>query len=222
MVSRAPENPLVTGAERLGLPLGEPALRAFGIYTRELMEWSARFNLTGHRSRRAIEIYHYLDSLSLFQTGCLRPGQDLLDVGSGAGFPALPLKILEPSLRVTLLDASRKKGIFLRHLLRTLGMQDVVVVTARVEDYAHARAAAYDLVLSRAVANVEKLCGWSAPLLRKGGLFLLQKSRAAAEELSRIVPALGVAGLRVREVLPLKVPFLARPRSVIIIEKTGC
>jgi 16S rRNA (guanine527-N7)-methyltransferase len=219
-VSSATEQVLVTGAERLGLTLSATALRAFEIYTRELMEWSARLNLTGHRGRREIEIYHYLDSLSLFQTGHLTPGREILDVGSGAGFPGLPLRIVEPSLGVTLIEASRKKAVFLRHLLRSLGIEDVAVVTGRAEDRAREHGAAYDIVLSRAVAGMEKVCTWSAPLLREGGLFLFQKSRGVAEELRSTGAALAEAGLSVREVLSLEVPYLERSRSVVIIEKT--
>ncbi len=211
---------MLAGAARLGLSLGEPARSAFEVYTRELMEWSARVNLTAHRGRREIEIYHYLDSLSLFQTGRIRPGQDLLDVGSGAGFPGLPLRIVEPSLRVTLMEASLKKGVFLRHLLRSLGIEDVVVVTGRAEEYAREHGPAYDIVLSRAVAGMEKVCAWSAPLLREGGLFLFQKSRGVQEELRRAAPALKKAGLTVQELLPLDVPFLGQSRSVVIVEKT--
>ncbi len=219
-MSSATEKVLVKGAASLGLTLSATAQQAFEIYTCELMEWSARLNLTGHRGRREIEIFHYLDSLSLFQTGHLTPGRKVLDVGTGAGFPGLPLRIAQPLLRVTLIEASRKKAVFLRHLLRSLGIEDVAVVTGRAEDHAREPSAAYDIVLSRAVAGMEKVCAWSAPLLREGGLFLFQKSRGVAEELRSIRAALAADGLSVREVLSLEVPYLARPRSVVIIEKT--
>jgi len=212
---------LSEGAEALGLVIGEREEERFDIYIRELMDWSRRINLTGHRNRDEIEIYHFLDSLSLFQTGRITPGLSVLDVGSGAGFPGLPLKILEPSLELVLLEASEKRSAFLRFMIRTLSLEGIDVATTRAEDYQRGEEPSFDRILCRAVASIDKVCHWTAPLLRKGGLYLFQKSRSVQEELRRIEKGLRRLGLQVGEVSPLKVPFLHHTRNVVVVEKIG-
>jgi len=210
---------LLEGAEALGLTLGAVEKELFEIYTRELMDWSRRINLTGHRKREDIEIHHFLDSLSLFQTGRITPGLSVLDVGSGAGLPGLPLKIVEPALRLVLLDASQKRSVFLRHMIRTLSLKGAEVATMRADEYGKGIEAGFDRILCRAVSSIDKVCHWTAHLLRKDGIYLFQKSRSVNEELRRIEKGLLCLGLRVGEVAPLKVPFLHHTRNVVIVEK---
>jgi 16S rRNA (guanine527-N7)-methyltransferase len=213
------KNPLVMGAEKIGLKIGSREEELFDLYTRELIAWSERVNLTGHRDKEGIEIYHYLDSISLFQTGLIVPGLTMLDVGSGAGFPGLPLKIVEPSLRLVLLEASERRGAFLRHLLRTLNQEGAEVIVSRAEEFKKRKSSTFDIILCRAVASMEKVCSWTASLLRPEGVYLFQKSRNVAEELRRIEKKLHKLGLRVREVYPLQVPYLNRTRNVVVVEK---
>ncbi len=206
---------LISGAEALGLTLGIKQRKAFGLYTRELTEWSRKINLTGHRDRESIEIFHYLDSLSLFQTGLIHHDLTVLDLGSGAGFPGLPLKILEPSLRMVLLDASRKRGAFLSFLVRTLGLSGVEIEQVRAEDYAVKTNLRFDLILCRAVTSIEKACSWTAPLLKPDGVYLFQKSRGVGEELRRVASSLDQMGFRILKTQSLDVPFLKRSRYVV-------
>ncbi|MDX1763522.1 MAG: RsmG family class I SAM-dependent methyltransferase, partial [bacterium] len=111
---------LRSGLDALGIAIAEDQRRAFDRYTRELLEWAAKINLTGHRDRERIEIYHYLDSLSLLQTGLLGRNLAVLDVGSGAGFPGIPLRVMNRSLDLVLLESSRKRATFLRQVVRLL------------------------------------------------------------------------------------------------------
>lgn len=216
----SPKRILLDGARQIGLRIGKKALATLDVYTRELMEGSRRINLTGHRDREKIEIFHYLDSLSLFQTGLIGPGASVLDVGSGAGFPGLPLKILEPSLALTLLECSERRGNFLRYLVRTLGLPDVRVEIARAEDFGRQRDASFQRILCRAVGSMAKVCSWTAPLLEAGGRYVFQKSRKVTQEIEDLRDPLSALGLEVLEVQSLLVPYLDRPRYAVIIGKT--
>ncbi|OIP64240.1 MAG: 16S rRNA (guanine(527)-N(7))-methyltransferase RsmG [Nitrospirae bacterium CG2_30_53_67] len=210
---------LVSGVHGLGLKIGKKELSKLDLYTQTLLEWSNRINLTGHRDQERIEIFHYLDSLSLFETGEIHPGLSVLDVGSGAGFPGLPLRIFEPALEMTLLESSGKKGFFLRYLVRILELPDVKIEIAQAKDFTRETEASFDRIVCRAVGSLFKVCSWTVSLLKPGGLFLFQKSRKVDTEIQENKNALQRLGLTVREAIPLSVPYLDRPRYAVIIEK---
>lgn len=170
-----PDQTLTKGADALGLRLGPDHLAAFRLYREELVRWSARLNLTALRTAEEVVRAGFLDSLaclSLVPPGMLQ----VVDVGSGAGFPALPLKLVRPDLSMTLVEASRKKATFLQHMVRRLGLTGLRVIQARAEVVARdpREAEAYDLGLARAVAAPPAAGGLVRPLLRPGGLFLVQ------------------------------------------------
>jgi 16S rRNA (guanine527-N7)-methyltransferase len=163
------------GTEALGLRLGSDQLAAFRLYREELSRWSARLNLTALRTDEEVVRAGLLDSLAclpLLPPGALR----VVDVGSGAGFPALPLKLVRPELSVTLIEASRKKATFLQHMARHLGLVGIRVVQARAEVVSRdpRESETYDLGLARAVAPPPDAGRLVWPLLRPGGLFLVQ------------------------------------------------
>jgi 16S rRNA (guanine527-N7)-methyltransferase len=171
----SPDELLTRGADALGLRLGPDQIAAFRLYREELARWSARLNLTALRTAEEVVRAGFLDSLAclpLVPPGALR----VVDVGSGAGFPALPLKLLRPDLSLTLVEASRKKATFLQHMARRLGLAGIRVIQARAEVVARdpREAGAYDLGLARAVASPPVAGGLVRPLLRPGGLFLVQ------------------------------------------------
>jgi len=211
--------PLRQGAAELGLKLGKRELALFERYTEELLAWSHRVNLTGHRDPEKIEVFHYLDCLSLLTTGLLRGGQRVLDVGSGAGFPGIPLKIVEPGLEMVLLEPSGKRAVFLRYMIRTLGLDGVEVLEEKAEDL-DAAAGSFDRILCRAVGSMAKICSWTAARLAPGGCYLFQKSRRVDRELQILAEAVAALGLTVQESRPLEVPFLDHSRLVIVVEKT--
>jgi 16S rRNA (guanine527-N7)-methyltransferase len=170
-----PEDLLVRGASALGLQLDSGQIRAFRLYREELVRWSARTNLTALRNLEEIVREGFLDSLA-----CLLfvppEASRVLDIGSGAGFPAIPLKLVRPTFKVTLVEASRKKTTFLRHIVRSLDLQDVRVVQCRAEDLGTdpAEQGKYDLAFARAVAPLFEQARLAEPFLRPGGLFLAQ------------------------------------------------
>ena len=170
-----PDQILTQGAEALGLRLSPDHLAAFRLYREELARWSARLNLTALQTAEEVVRAGFLDSLACLPL--VPPGMlQVVDVGSGAGFPALPLKLVRPDLSMTLVEASRKKATFLLHMVRRLGLVGLRVVQARAEVVARdpREAKAYDLGLARAVAAPPAAGGLVRPLLRPGGLFLVQ------------------------------------------------
>ncbi len=170
---------LVAGANRLGLKLEPAQVAAFGQYLAEILRWSRRINLTGLDGPEAIVREGFLDSL-----GCLAllPAEayHVLDIGPGAGFPSLPLKIVRSRLVVTLVESSRKKASFLRHVIRCLRLEGMRVVQERAEQLAEVpvEAGAYDVTFARAVAPPEEQVRLAFPFLRPGGLFLAQVGNA--------------------------------------------
>lgn len=186
-----PEDLLVKGASALGLQLDSGQIQAFRLYREELLRWSARTNLTAFRDSAEVLREGVLDSLACLPF--VPPlASRILDIGSGAGFPAIPLKLVRPSLDVTLVEASRKKCTFLRHILRSLGLRGVRVVQSRAEDLAAdpAEQGKYDLAFARAVAPLPEQMRLVAPFLRAGGLFLAQVGINPARAEARV----GAAG----------------------------
>jgi 16S rRNA (guanine527-N7)-methyltransferase len=188
-----PEKLLLAGAEALGVTLDAVARERFERYLAELLGWSARMNLTALRRPADIVREGFLDSLSLAPFIPATVGR-AVDIGSGAGFPAVPLAILRPDLAFTLVEAIRKKVTFLRHAARTLQLPGVAVVQARAEDLAREpeHAGRYDLGMARAVAPLAAQAALVAPLLAPGGLFLAQAGALPAGA----VQAAEQAGLR--------------------------
>src|SRR2546422_2343800 len=181
------------GLRQLGLDVNgsagrvqAPFLQQFLRYRQELLDWNTRMNLTAITDPEEVLLKHFLDSLSLLIVYD-RPGARLLDIGAGAGFPGLPLKIARPQWQVTLLEATGKKVTFLRHVIETLQLKNVVAVHGRAEELAHNAEyrAAFDLVTARAVASISTLLEYGAPYCRVGGQIILPKKGDVAEELAQ-------------------------------------
>lgn len=214
---------LVDSAQRLlGLTLTRQQRQAFHLYHQELMRWNARFNLTAITDFEGVQIRHFMDSLScLLVIGSVAQGQNLIDIGSGAGFPGLPLKVVNPGLRLTLLEATGKKADFLRHIVDLLELRDVTVVHGRAEQVGHdpLHREAYDWVAARAVAAMPTLVEYLLPFCRLGGRCLAQKGENAAAEVSVAEPAVQLLGGRLSRLVPVELPSLAETRHLVIIDK---
>ena len=187
---------LIAGVGGFGLTLTDRQVEQFALYQALLVEWNERINLTGAQSSREIQSRHFADSLSCsLVTGDLG-FQRLIDVGSGAGFPGLPLKILYPDMTLTLLESIGKKGFFLREVISELDLENVSVIIDRAESLAHepAHREQYDWAVARAVAHVSPLLEYLLPFCRLGGHALAQKGSRAAQELSDAQEALCLLG----------------------------
>ena len=221
------------GAGELGLQLTPAHLLAFEAYYRELLAWNRRFNLTSVTDYEEVQTRHFLDSLTCLLAVAPRTPQGALDaqavrgpaidVGAGAGFPGIPLRIVCPGLRLTLLEATRKKATFLAHLVETLGLRDVEVVCARAEELARdpAHRDRYDFALARALAPLAVLLEYCLPFLRPGGLLIAPKKGDLAAEIASAKPALRALGGRWREPLAVPPSLLPDERVLILVEKAG-
>ena len=168
----------------LDLSLSPQQEAQFDQYAHELAVWNEHTNLTAISDPDAVRVRHFLDSLTIIKAVPLTPGLRVIDVGTGAGFPGLPLKMVCPGIHLTLLEATGKKVAFLQHLTDLLMLENVTNVNARAEDAAHdnAHRAAYDVVVARAVARLPALLEYLLPFAKVGGLCIAMKGRTAQAE----------------------------------------
>jgi len=214
----------------MGLKLNDEHLRAFEIYYRELVAWNEKFNLTAITDYDQVQVKHFLDSLTclladedLTRTICQQPGTTAIDVGAGAGFPGLPLKIVCPGLQLTLLEATGKKVGFLERIVGRLGLAGVEVIKGRAEELGRdaAHRERYDLALARAVAALPVLVEYALPFCRLGGLFVAQRGGEGDAEAKAAEGAIVTLGGALRRIVHLELPHLAERRSLVVIEKTA-
>jgi len=209
---------LVTGAGELGLKLGAAELGKLYIFASELKKWSRKINLTAIRGDEEIAVKHFLDSLSLLRIVGFKG--DLLDIGSGGGFPAIPLKISCRDLQVVSVDAMEKKIIFQRHVARLLGLHGFEALHARAEELAAQRAGCFDWVVSRAFSDIPTFVRIALPLLTEQGKIIAMKGRCGREEAEAAGPALREMGSEVSEIIVFKLPVSGDARSLIIINRS--
>ncbi|GIV97703.1 MAG: ribosomal RNA small subunit methyltransferase G [Herpetosiphonaceae bacterium] len=211
---------LQSTARSWGLQFDETQLNCFERYAAELRDWNERVNLTAVTDLEEIERRHFLDSLTCAFAWQGPPPDSLVDIGAGAGFPGVPLKILWPEVRLTLVESIGKKAAFLRHLVDVLQLRDVEVITGRAEEIGRdpAHRERYDLAVARAVAALNVLAEYCLPLVRVGGMFLAPKGSDIEEELKAGRRAFGQLGGSLHEVYDVEIPGLP-PRVLVAVEK---
>src|SRR6266849_6246921 len=195
-------------------------IQQFLRYRQELLDWNTRFNLTAITDPEEILIKHFLDSLSLLMAYD-RPGARLLDIGAGAGFPGLPLKIVRPQWHVTLLEATGKKVTFLRHMIEILQLKGLEAVHGRAEELGHNQQyrASFDVVTARAVASLPTLLEYAAPFCRVGGQVVLFKKGDLAEELVQRKHAAHQLGLVLKADVAVSLQGLEDGRRLLVWEQ---
>ena len=206
-----------------GLPalgLGPELIEPLETFSRMLLEKNQVMNLTAITDPRDVAVLHLLDSLALTGLAGLE-GRTVVDVGTGAGFPVVPLSIARPSARVTLLDSLGKRVDFLRESCRTLGLDNVECVHGRAEEFAGERRETFDLAVSRAVAALPVLCELCLPLVKVGGAFWAMKSVDTEEEISASKTAVKVLGGRIQAVSDYTIPTTEVVHRVVCIQKTA-
>jgi 16S rRNA (guanine527-N7)-methyltransferase len=215
-------NELANWGKAFGLRLSTDQLRQFSVYEALLLEWNERISLTAIREPREIRIRHFLDSLTcVVATGPL-DGQSLIDVGTGAGFPGLPLKILFPDLSVTLVDSVGKKARFLEQVAAELGLRNVTIIVERAETLGQAPEyrERFDWATARAVAELRVLAELLLPLVRVGGNALAQKGESARDEATAAATAIRALGGDEARVTPVQLPETSQAHYLVIIPKT--
>lgn len=207
------------GAEELNIALSESQVNQFLDYARLLVEWNEKMNLTAITDDEGIATKHFLDSLSALTTEQVLGS--VIDVGTGAGFPGLVLKIAKPEIELTLLDSLNKRITFLKEVSNDLGLDGIDFVHSRAEDGGQnvLYRGKFDTVVSRAVANMTVLSEWCLPFLKLGGYFLALKGPLADEELKDAKRAISILGGEVEDVKEVKIPFTDLEHKIIIIKK---
>ena len=192
-------------------------------YEKELLEWNQKFNLTAIRDVESIRTKHFLDSFSCVLAWKAAPPNSLIDIGTGAGFPGLPLKILYPNLKLTLVESVGKKAMFCQHIVRVLGLEHVEVLKARAEDVGQngSHRGKYDWALARAVANLNVLSEYLLPLIRIGGTMLAQKGESGPAEAQSAEKAMKLLGGNLRELIQVNLPGVAEDRYLVLVDKVA-
>lgn len=208
---------------QIGLRLSSAQLQALAVYERELLNWNTRFNLTAIRNAEEVRIKHFLDSLT-----CILAMRDtiverLVDVGTGAGFPGIPLKIVYPKMTLTLVESVKKKADFCRYVVQALGLQGVEIVQKRVEELGQSPAyrERYDWAVARAVAILPVLVEYLLPLVRVGGSMLAMKGESGPAEAHSAEKALRLLGGSLRQLLPVTLPGVSEERYLVVIDKVA-
>jgi 16S rRNA (guanine527-N7)-methyltransferase len=196
---------------------------ALHTYEKELLEWNQKFNLTAIRDAESIRTKHFLDSFSCVLAWKSSPPNQLIDVGTGAGFPGIPLKILYPNLKLTLVESVGKKAMFCQHIVRVLGLEQVEVIQARAEDLGQdaGHREKYDWALARAVANLNVLSEYLIPLVRIGGTVLAQKGESGPAEAQSAEEAMRLLGGKLKQLIPVHLPGVADDRYLVVVEKVA-
>ena len=212
------ETLLRKGLTELGLDdSGTPSLLRYGEL---LLEKNKVMNLTAITEPEDVAALHFLDSAALLTLADFK-GKSVVDVGTGAGFPGMPMKILEPTIQLTLLDSLGKRINFLQEVCDDLGLTEVACVHARAEEFAAAHRQSFDFAVSRAVANLAVLCELCLPLVKMGGYFLSMKSVDSGEELEQARKAIRTLGGTVERTMDYRIPGTDVKHRVILIKKTA-
>jgi 16S rRNA (guanine527-N7)-methyltransferase len=209
---------LIEGAEVFGIHLGEETMDAFDLFLKELMKWNQKMNLTAIRSETGIITKHFLDSLSVHP--CLSKSSSLLDIGSGPGFPGIPLKMVDPTLEITLIDSVRKKVDFQRHVIRSLGLKGIEAIHGRVQEreILQRMKGRFDRVISRAFSDLQTFLHLSGPFLKKGGTALAMKGDLKGEEIQVLTE--GEKPLyQLQRIVAFILPFTSLKRTILLFEK---
>ena len=207
----------------IGLRLTPRQAAAFQLYEQELLDWNARFNLTAIRDVEGVRTKHFLDSLSCLLVMRDRPLHRLIDIGTGAGFPGIPLKIVLPNLQLTLVESVGKKADFCRHAVGVLKLDNVQVLIARAEESGQeaAHREQYDWAVARAVANLTTLAEFLLPLVKIGGAMLAQKGESGPAEAQSAEHAVHLLGGHLRQVKKINLPGVAEDRYLVTIDKVA-
>lgn len=214
------EELLAESCKKINIELTEKQIKQFMDYKDMLLEWNEKFNLTAITDEREIILKHFVDCLAI-SAGAELAGKKIIDVGTGAGFPGVPVKIAFHDTQMTLLDSLNKRITFLEELKNKLGLENVTCIHSRAEDGGADKnlREGFDLCISRAVANLAVLSEYCLPFVKVGGCFISMKGPDVKDELNESEKAIKVLGGEVKEVKLINIPETDINHSLIIIKK---
>lgn len=212
---------LKDGSEEMNIEITDSQIDQFIKYKDILLEWNQKMNLTAITEEKEVMIKHFLDSLSCIQTKYLKDEGKMIDVGTGAGFPGIPLKIALPNIELTLLDSLKKRIGFLEEVCAELNLNKVEFVHGRAEDFGQNKdyREKYEYVVSRAVAALNTLVEYCLPFVKVGGYFICQKGPQLIEEIPEAKKAIQVLGGEIVDQIPVDLPFSDRTHHILVIKK---
>lgn len=212
---------LIKGCSSFGVELTDRQLEQFNSYYELLVEWNKVMNLTAITEFEEVLQKHFIDSISIAGSMDMEKCESIIDIGTGAGFPGLPLKIVYPHIKVVLLDSLNKRIRFLDEIVDNLKLSDIETIHGRAEDIAKKDEyrEQFDFVVSRAVANLASLAEYCIPFVKKGGYFVSYKSGSAEEEIEQAKKAIFVLGGEKKNVVKFQLPDSNMERALVIIEK---
>lgn len=212
---------LKKGITDFNIDVDEKMIDDFSIYREILVEWNQKMNLTGIEDEKEVFIKHFLDSVSIFKNGYIKDNMKVIDVGTGAGFPGLPMKIAKRSLDVTLLDSLNKRINFLQEVCKKIYIDDVEFIHGRAEDFGQDEnyREQYDIATARAVAGLPVLMEFCVPFVKVGGYFICLKGPNADLELEESKKAMETLGVKFIEKIDIKLPEIELNHNILVFEK---
>jgi 16S rRNA (guanine527-N7)-methyltransferase len=210
---------LTDGAAELGLELGATELENFSLFAAELIKWNRKINLTAITDEKSVAVKHFLDSIAVMPY--LDDSARLLDIGSGGGFPSIPLKIVAPAIEITSVDSIEKKINFQRHVVRKLKLENFTALQARGEDLAGRFPQKFTKIVSRAFASIPKFAAIAEPLLSPEGTIIAMKGSDGNREAEDAAASLHALGLRVTGIREFRLPFIGESRTLVLIRRFG-
>lgn len=211
---------LVKGFDQFGISLSDQEINSFDHYNKMLAKWNEKINLTAIVEEREVVIKHFIDSVSVLRF-FPDDASSLIDVGTGAGFPGIPIKIVRNDINVTLLDSLEKRVRFLNSVIDETGLKGITAIHGRAEDFGQNQdhRESYDVGIARAVSSLPILCEYIMPFVRVGGYFIAMKGNNVKDEISQAQRAVSVLGGEIEDVKNFVLPFDNIERNVILIKK---
>lgn len=215
------EELLINGLKELGLSVTDSQIDKFNLYYEMLIETNKVMNLTSITEYEQVIIKHFIDSLLVVNVYDINESKNMIDVGTGAGFPGIPIKIMYPEINVTLLDSLNKRLKFLNNVIEKLELKNISTIHGRAEDIAHKKEyrEKYDLCVSRAVANLSTLSEYCVPFIKNNGKFISYKSSISSDEIIESKKAISVLGGKITKEETVHLPYSDMDRIFVIINK---
>lgn len=214
---------LTKGIAELNLDIDKGKLEKFKKYKNLLKEWNEKINITAIKEDKEIDIKHFLDSLTIFKTGKITGGKRIIDIGTGGGFPGVPIKIVEKDVEVVLLDSLNKRLKFLNEVIKELELKDIKTVHERAEDLGNNKEyrEMFDIAVSRAVASLNMLSEYCLPLVKINGYFISMKGTESEEEIKQAEKAIKALGGKLEDKIDVRVPHSDIVHSLLVIKKVN-